>query len=218
MPGQLNDLIWLIWYSAVLSNLHIPTPSFQKCTRLNSTNFKDYVCNHSNVPFLLIQVHKKINKFKWSRDIRTQIQQSIFHASCWSRSVLYRYLCINDRGQYCPAASKLSTNCKCSSAREQLLSSPSAAASFSIMSSCCRLALWSILKLKVCMHRSTQEAGERPATTVDHHEVRPALTFLCSEHGYGWHSVVFAVCIAIPPPPTPEIAGLLYVWFVLLSF
>ena len=74
--------------------MHIPTPSFQNYTRLNSTNFNDYVCNHSNVPFLRIQVHKKINKFKWSRDIRTQIQQSIFHASCWSRSVLYRYLCV----------------------------------------------------------------------------------------------------------------------------
>ena len=39
--------------------MHIPTPSFQNYTRLNSTNFNEYVCNHSNVPFLLIQVHKK---------------------------------------------------------------------------------------------------------------------------------------------------------------
>ena len=67
--------------------MHIPTPSFQNYTRLNSTNFNDYVCNHSNVPFLLIQVHKKINKFKWSRDIRMLLV---------SECTVPVSLCIND--------------------------------------------------------------------------------------------------------------------------
>jgi hypothetical protein len=142
----------------------------------------------------------------------TRTQQPIFHAAGRSAGVaLYRpvSLCIKDPGQYCMP---------CSFQALQIVNAPAASLlpldlplSQSCLHAVGRLAPIHF-EIKVCMHRSTQEAGEWPATTVDQHEVQLALTFLCSE--WTWIRMT-QCCLCCLLPRKLQVS---YVWLILLSF